>query len=102
MHGGHDRTDKDGVMEFQLREAQPADLSRCLLDTLGSLAEVHLTPQQALEIFQERQRAGAHTYIAWDPAESEVVGTITLLLERKFIHHGGRVGHIEDVAVRRG
>ena len=26
----------------------------------------------------------------------------TLLVEQKFIHNGGRVGHIEDVATRKG
>ena len=31
-----------------------------------------------------------------------VIGTTTLLVEPKFIFSGGRVGHIEDVAVRRG
>ncbi len=31
-----------------------------------------------------------------------VVGTTTLLVEPKFIFNGGRVGHIEDVSVRRG
>ncbi len=33
---------------------------------------------------------------------TDVVGTITLLLERKLIHDGGMVGHIEDVATRKG
>ncbi len=31
-----------------------------------------------------------------------VIGTTTLLVEPKFIFSGGRVGHIEDVAVRTG
>jgi glucosamine-phosphate N-acetyltransferase len=89
-------------MEFEIRELQPPDLSRCLLETLASLAEVDLTGQQAEEVLRERQRTGVHTYVALDPASHEVVGTITLLIERKFIHRGGKVGHIEDVAVRRG
>jgi glucosamine-phosphate N-acetyltransferase len=29
----------------------------------------------------------------------KVVGTASLLVERKFLHKGGRAGHIEDVAV---
>lgn len=32
----------------------------------------------------------------------EIVGSITLLVEPKFIHQCGRVGHIEDVVVRTG
>lgn len=31
-----------------------------------------------------------------------VIGTTTLLVEPKFIFGGGRVGHIEDVAIRAG
>jgi glucosamine-phosphate N-acetyltransferase len=30
-----------------------------------------------------------------------VLGAVTLLVEPKFIYSGGRVGHIEDVVVRR-
>jgi len=31
--------------------------------------------------------------------EGKIVGSITLLIETKFIHNGGKVGHIEDVVV---
>jgi glucosamine-phosphate N-acetyltransferase len=31
--------------------------------------------------------------------EGKVVGSTTLLIETKFIHNGGKVGHIEDVVV---
>jgi predicted N-acetyltransferase YhbS len=31
-----------------------------------------------------------------------VIGTASLLVEQKFIHQGGMVGHIEDVSVRLG
>ena len=29
----------------------------------------------------------------------KIIGSTTLLIEQKFIHNGGRVGHIEDVVV---
>ena len=31
--------------------------------------------------------------------EGKIVGSTTLLIETKFIHNGGKVGHIEDVVV---
>ena len=34
--------------------------------------------------------------------ENEIVGAITLLIEQKFIHSGGKVAHIEDVVARKG
>jgi glucosamine-phosphate N-acetyltransferase len=43
--------------------------------------------------------SGVRTFLGW--AGEEVFGSVTLLVEQKFIHGGGRVGHIEDVAVRR-
>jgi glucosamine-phosphate N-acetyltransferase len=29
----------------------------------------------------------------------QIIGTISLLIEQKFIHNGGKVGHIEDLVV---
>ena len=31
-----------------------------------------------------------------------IIGSTTLLIEQKFIHDGGKVGHIEDVVTRKG
>ena len=43
-----------------------------------------------------------HTYVACEPGTGDIVGTASLIVERKFIHRGGRVGHVEDVSVRKG
>ena len=40
--------------------------------------------------------------VAEDLESSEIIGTATLLIEQKFIHNGGKVGHIEDVVTRKG
>jgi glucosamine-phosphate N-acetyltransferase len=85
-----------------IRELQEGDLSHCLSDTLAGLAEVGLSVEQMREVMQERSRLGTRTYVALDPASNEVTATASLVLERKFIHRGGRVGRIEDVSVRKG
>lgn len=87
-------------MKIRIRELIGRDLSHGFLETLASLAEVDLTPERAAEVLRARLRAGVRTYVAC--SGEEVIGTAALLVEQKFIHGGGRVGHIEDVAVRRG
>jgi glucosamine-phosphate N-acetyltransferase len=73
------------------------DLTRGFLEALETLAPVRLTHAEAVEVLRQRLRAGIHTYVA--RVGGRVAGTVTLLVEDKFIHSGGRVGHIEDVAV---
>jgi glucosamine-phosphate N-acetyltransferase len=89
----------DQVMDLVVRELYGSDLPNGFLDTLSHLAEVGLTVERAGEVLRERLRTGVRTYIAM--FGEQVVGTAALLLEQKFIHGGGYVGHIEDVVVLR-
>jgi glucosamine-phosphate N-acetyltransferase len=84
-------------LNLVLRELNGHDLSSGFLEALAGLAEVGLTPAQAGEVLRNRLRAGIRTYVA--RVGERVAGTASLLVEQKFIHGGGRVGHIEDVAV---
>ncbi len=34
--------------------------------------------------------------------DSDIVGSITAIIEQKFIHNGGKICHIEDVVTRKG
>jgi glucosamine-phosphate N-acetyltransferase len=85
------------LTQAHIGELNGPDLTRGFLETLSSLADVNLTPAEAVKILRNRLRAGIATYVA--RVEGRVVGTASLLVEDKFIHSGGRVGHIEDVAV---
>jgi glucosamine-phosphate N-acetyltransferase len=87
------------AVDLTLAELCAADLKKGFLETLSSLADATMTYEEALKVFQSRLRAGQRTYVA--KIDDRVVGTATLLVERKFIHHGGLVGHIEDVSVHK-
>jgi glucosamine-phosphate N-acetyltransferase len=87
-------------MNISIADLTALDLSNGFLDTLGGLAKVQLSIDEARQILRNRLRLGMRTYVA--RAAEGVVGTTTLLVEDKFIHAGGRVGHIEDVVVRPG
>src|SRR5215469_1872112 len=89
----------DCPVNLTITELTGRDLAGGFLDTLASLAPVELTPAQAGEVFRNRLRSGIHTYIA--RLGARVIGTASLLLEQKFIHGGGWVGYVEDVAVHR-
>jgi glucosamine-phosphate N-acetyltransferase len=86
-------------MEITIQELRGYDDFEEFLDALASLAEVELTPKKAKEVFRNRLRAGVRTYVAC--VQDRIVGTASLLIEEKFIHRGGRSGHLEDVAVHR-
>jgi len=75
------------------------DLYRGYLTVLESLSPVELRLPEAVQIFQLLPPEINIFVVVDEDNRSTVVGTITVLLEKKFIHRGGVVGHIEDVAV---
>ena len=88
---------------YEIRELRAADLGNGFVETLGNLTDTGgLTPGAARKILRTVRRAPLYHILVAVGADGQVVGATTLLVEQKFIHGGGRVGHIEDVAVRRG
>lgn len=85
-------------MEISIRELEPADFDAGFIETLSALREVTKDRQLLTAIFSERNDGNTHTYVAVGPA-GRIVGTIALIMERKYYHDGKRVGHIEDLAV---
>ena len=82
-----------------IRKLRKEDLQNGFLTTLDSLKQAsNIEPKKAEEIFEKINSTSDYT-IAVAELEGKVVGATTLLIEQKFIHNGGLVGHIEDVVV---
>lgn len=67
------------------------------INALKSLGEVNLNETDFKSVYREMLGGNSHVFVAI--TSDKVIGVITLLVERKMIHSGGLVGHIEDVAV---
>ena len=87
--------------EIIIREIEEDDLEKGFLETLDFLRNASdLDKNKANEILKKIKQNSNHIiYVAID--NKKIVGSTTLLIEQKFIHNGGLVGHIEDVVVRK-
>ena len=82
-----------------IRELRKEDLWNGFLTTLDSLRQASdIDRNKAEEIFEKINSNPDHI-VAIAELDGKIVGSTTLLIEPKFIHKGGLVGHIEDVVV---
>ena len=86
-------------MTVKIRKLQEKDLFNGFLESLDSLRKASdLNPKKAKTIFKKMKSIQDHTiYVAVQ--DSKIIGAATIFVEQKFIHRGGKVGHIEDVVV---
>lgn len=80
-----------------IRLMDATDLDRGFLQALAAIRPIDLTPAQAIDVYRDRLKSRVRTYVAI--INNQVAGTASIFIEPKFIHAGGVVGHIEDVAV---
>lgn len=85
--------------DLVIRELQENDLFNGFLESLDSLRKAsNLNAGKAKQIYSKIKSNPNHViFVA--VLDGRVVGSTTMIIEPKFIHDGGRVGHIEDVVV---
>jgi glucosamine-phosphate N-acetyltransferase len=85
-----------------IREIQESDLEKGFLNCLDNLRIASdLENNTAKNILRQILDDSNHI-IHVAELDDKIVGSTTLLIEQKFIHKGGLVGHIEDVVVSKG
>jgi glucosamine-phosphate N-acetyltransferase len=92
-------------IDFIIREIQQADLEKGFFHTLSNLSvlgRIQDDIEHAKKILQEIKSYPLYKiFVAVKNDDTEIIGSITLLIEQKFIHDGGKSGLIEDVVTRR-
>ncbi len=89
------------MTEIIIREIEENDLEKEFLENLDFLRKASdIDKDKAYDILRKIKQNPDHIiHVALD--NDKIVGSTTLFIEQKFIHNGGRVGHIEDVVVRK-
>jgi len=86
---------------YSIRPLRRPDFDLGFLDVLRVLTTVGDVTKSEFEQRFDEMKAGAggyHVLVILD-GEQKIVGTGALIVEKKFIHRLGVVGHIEDIAV---
>ncbi|PKS12107.1 hypothetical protein jhhlp_001405 [Lomentospora prolificans] len=86
---------------YSIRALRPTDYDAGFLDCLRVLTTVGDVTREA---FEQRYnwmagQDGYYILVVEDTTRGIIVGTGALIVEKKFIHSLGQVGHIEDIAV---
>lgn len=91
-------------IEFVVREIRQSDLEKGFFKTLANLTKVgnipHDTKRANLIYNNLKSSTKSRIFVAVKVDDEEVIGSVTLILEQKFIHDGGICAHIEDVATK--
>lgn len=83
---------------IRVRTFQTGDCEKGLVEALRALSPVDIH-DVILEGTLRTRRPYHQTFVAEDTETGLIIGTASLLIERKPTHKGQEVGHIEDVAV---
>jgi glucosamine-phosphate N-acetyltransferase len=87
--------------KLHIRRLEEGDYHLGFLSVLSILTTVGtVTEEKWLEQYRDiSSNPCIEIWVIHDTGINEIVGTATLLIEPKFIHECGRVGHIEDLVL---
>ena len=85
-----------------IREIQESDLEKGFLECLDNLKIASDLEKDSAKNILNSILDDSNHIIHIAELDGKIVGSTTLLIEQKFIHKGGLVGHIEDVVIREG
>ena len=93
-------------MAVIIRKIKDRDFDNGFFETLSNLTvvgDIYTNNESKREMINKiMSNQNCLIVVAEDLENNKIIGTATLLIEQKFIHNGGKVGHIEDVATRKG
>ena len=87
------------MSDIKIREIVEEDIERGFLKSLDSLRKASELDKEAAKDILKKIISDPNHIIHVAEDNGKIVGSTTLLIEQKFIHNGGYVGHIEDVVV---
>ena len=89
------------MSELIIREIIESDLENGFLESLDNLRQSSNLKQNSARNILKKIFENEDHVIHVAEVDGKIVGSTTLLIEQKFIHEGGIVGHIEDVVVKK-
>ena len=89
------------MSELIIRKIIESDLENGFLESLDNLREASNLEYNSAKSILKGILENENHIVHVAELDGKIVGSTTLLIEQKFIHEGGFVGHIEDVVVKK-
>ena len=87
------------MLDIKIREIIETDIENGFLETLDSLKKTSDLDKKIGKDILKKIISNPDHIIHVAEENGKIIGSTTLFIEQKFIHNGGKVGHIEDVVV---
>ncbi|MBT3474812.1 MAG: GNAT family N-acetyltransferase [Thaumarchaeota archaeon] len=87
------------MSDIKIREIIEKDIENGFLETLDSLRKTSDLDKKIGKDILKKIISNPDHIIHVAEENGKIIGSTTLFIEQKFIHNGGKVGHIEDVVV---